>query len=521
MRRHHLHRAAAAIAIAASLSCGQRVQRPALVHPHEPLATRPGDTLKVHLRSGELFMLSQWTLDTAARALTGTGQHFSIRRESRPVRDTTVALDSVALFETNRHGSAFPLGMLGVGVMTTLGAYISAVCLVDPKSCFGSCPTFYVDGEHPERVQAEGFSSAVARVLEERDVDALPEAGARGRRVAIHMKNEAWETHVVRSVALLVVPRRDGERVFAGTDSVFHATSGVRAAVTCRGPEGDCAAPLARLDRVERRTPADSVDLAAREVIELAFPGGQRNPGLVLTARNSLITTFLFYQSMAWVGDDMGGMIAGFERGGRAYAESHFGMARLLGGIEVEVLDSGTWRHAGSFGEHGPIAADTKVLPLSVTPADTVRVRLRMAKGNWRVDWVALTEITGAARAIRVEPARVERDGRADPTALAALRDSARTLVSMPGDDFRLSFELPAPAERLELFLESQGYYYEWQRREWLGEKSAVMAAMVLMDPARALRVLAPAYKAREDRMEALFWASRFNRRTGGLDATR
>jgi hypothetical protein len=322
-------------------------------------------------------------------------------------------------------------------------------------------------------------------------------------------------------VALLAVARRAGERVLAGTDSTFHVVRGFREPTSCRGPEGDCGAAVASRDRVERRSPADSTDLATREVIELAFVGGGRRPGLAVSARNSLITTFLFYQSMAYVGDDMGGLVAAFERGGRAYAESHFGMARLLGGIEVEVLDGGEWRRVGSFGEHGPIAADTKVLPLPDTGMDTVRVRLRMAKGNWRVDWVALTEITGSARPTRVEPVRVERAGRADPAALAALRDMARTLVSMPGDDFRLSFELPGRAEELELFLESQGYYYEWQRREWLAEKDAAMAAMVLLAPAQALRALAPAYKEREDRMEALFWASRFNRTTGGLDATR
>jgi hypothetical protein len=42
----------------------------------------------------------------------------------------------------------------------------------------------------------------------------------------------------------------------------------------------------------------------------------------------------------------------------------------------------------------------------------------------------------------------------------------------------------------------------------------------VLVNPAEALRVLAPAYKSREGYMEELFWASRFNR-TGGGDERR
>jgi hypothetical protein len=212
----------------------------------------------------------------------------------------------------------------------------------------------------------------------------------------------------------------------------------------------------------------------------------------------------------------MGAMVAAFERGGRAYAESHFGMARLLGAIVVEVHDGAEWKPAGMFGEHGPIAADTKVIPLPKVATDSLRVRLGMAKGNWRVDWAAVGQITGEVPVRRIEPTRVERNGRRDDAVLSSLHDSARTLVSMPGDDFRLTYRLPMPAERLELFLESQGWYYEWQRTEWLAEKDARMAAMVLLDPARALKVLAPAYKSREGYMEELFWASRFNRAAGG-----
>jgi hypothetical protein len=73
-------------------------------------------------------------------------------------------------------------------------------------------------------------------------------------------------------------------------------------------------------------------------------------------------------------------------------------------------------------------------------------------------------------------------------------------------------FRLPPSDLPLELFLESEGYYYEWMRQEWLADEDPRMAALVLGDPAEALRRLAPVYKAHEGGLEQAFWASRFRK---------
>ena len=509
---------ALAVALAA---CGVATRTPSLHEqpPADPVWGRP-DTLKAHLRSGELLMLTWWKVDTATRRLVGTGMLHSVLRTDRVAVDTSIALDSVALFETNDHGAAYPLGLQGVAASAMVGAAVSLACLADPKSCFGSCPTFYMEGDEDHIVHAEGFSSSIASVLEARDVDAMPRARASGRRVVLHMKNEAWETHVVRHVNLLAAPRPAGGYVFTVGDSLFLPALRVSPPTACAGPEGDCQRELAHLDGVERRSAADAHDLATRETIELTFADVPAAAGLALTTRNSLITTFLFYQSMAYAGTNMAALVAAMERGGRDYAKSFFGMERLLGGIDAEAFVDGAWVPIGTFGEAGPIASDTKLLPLpaAVMPraGEPLHVRLRMARGHWRIDRAALAALGDPVGATRVRPSRVERNGVRDDAALATLLDSAATLVSMPGDDFRLTFELPGDAEGLELFLESQGYYYEWQRRAWTAEEDPVMAAMVVNAPALALKKLAPRYKRGEAEMERLFWRSRFNASTGG-----
>jgi hypothetical protein len=50
-------------------------------------------------------------------------------------------------------------------------------------------------------------------------------------------------------------------------------------------------------------------------------------------------------------------------------------------------------------------------------------------------------------------------------------------------------------------------------RREWLAEENLASAAQILLDPAGALRTLAPAFKQQEPEMERLFWNSRYVRR--------
>jgi hypothetical protein len=111
-----------------------------------------------------------------------------------------------------------------------------------------------------------------------------------------------------------------------------------------------------------------------------------------------------------------------------------------------------------------------------------------------------------------VRPHTVRRDGAADRSALRALLDPSRTLVTMPGDALDVSYRLPSAKHGHELFLESRGYYLEWMRQEWIAEEDPLLAMRLLVDPAGMLRLLAPAYKRGEAEMEGIFWGSRYAR---------
>lgn len=496
------------------LACGPTVMRPRL---HEPTALPDSgpkpQPLKVHLTSGELVLLDSWALSADQGTLLGQGTRYTVLREPRETGPQSLPIASIALLETNDREKVSSLAVGGLSTLSVVFGALSIACLADPKSCFGSCPTFYLEDD-AERPRAEGFSASIARSLEARDVDALEDAQPRGGRLSLHMRNEAQETQAVRRVRVLAVPRpRDG-RVFADGDGHFHAVRRLVAPATCRGPEGDCLARIAGDDRSERRSVTDPDDLAAREEVELGFTMGPSRGALVVRARQSLLTTFLFYQTLAYMGRHAGDWLAAVETGGPERARDLLGMGRVLGGIEVEVAEAGgEWRRAAVFDEAGPIAGDVQTVALPFRPAPgPVKVRLRMAKGHWRVDWVALGELGSAPDARGFDPVSVERAGRPEPLALSTLRGGRRHLVTLPGDDYLLTFALPAEEAASELFLESEGYYYEWMREEWLQEEDPAMVAMIVARPDEALRRLARPFKAHEAGAEQAFWGSRFGR---------
>ena len=114
----------------------------------------------------------------------------------------------------------------------------------------------------------------------------------------------------------LLLPRpRDG-RILAGVDGLFYPAVDLSSASTCRADEGDCLAAIDSFDGAERASLADPHDLATRETVEIAFPRAEGAVGLVVGGRQTLLSTHLFYQTMAYLGSHAGEFLASLERGG-------------------------------------------------------------------------------------------------------------------------------------------------------------------------------------------------------------
>jgi hypothetical protein len=500
------------VSMAGGMGCFRRVERQLVQPARFQTLDERSPFLKAHLRSGSLYVLHGWRVESATGLIQGTGRLLSPDRQVSDSGDFSFPADSVALFETNVLAKSGANAALTV--MAGVTAIVAGVCIATPKTCFGSCPTFYFAEGSDSTLQAEGFSASIAPGLEATDVDALVRAAPRGRRLALRLTNEGLETHVVRYAHLLAAPRPAGGRVFVTPGGVYRQSGPPVAPDDCHGREGSCLGPVRTLDGQERISLADSNDLAARETIDLEFaapPPGDL--GIVVTARQSLMTTYILYQELAWLGDRAGDLLSRLDRAGNGRpTRPDFGAT--LGRIEVLVPDgTDAWMVAGSVGETGPLASDTKVVPIPHPPdGSAARVRLRMSRGLWRIDRLGLVALGQVVQPVRLTPSEVRRDGHPDQMARDLLTDTIRTLVTLPGDAYEIRYRLPAAPERLELFLESRGYYLEWMRREWMAEQNPVRAALLLLDPAGALRAMAPEYKRLEPGMEAVFWNSRYAR---------
>src|SRR5262245_7931007 len=173
-----------------------------LVPPEQaPTLDKRSRYLKAHLRDGRVYVLDAWKVDEAAGTVTGTGELLGVDRVALERGEFTLRSADVAIFETNHVPReslvASKAIVYGISLVATVG------CVLAPRACFGSCPTFYASDGTKELLTAEGFSTSIAPSLEATDVDALYRVRPSGRRFEVRMANEALETHVVRHVDLL------------------------------------------------------------------------------------------------------------------------------------------------------------------------------------------------------------------------------------------------------------------------------------------------------------------------------
>jgi hypothetical protein len=462
--------------------------------------------LKAHMNDGTVYVFSEWSINDSEKMISGQAELLSVNRELIKNAIFDVSLDSVVIIETNvledsPHANA-------IAILTGLSVGISIYCLSNPKACFGSCPTFYVSDGDSLVLSAEGFSSSIAPSLEATDIDALYSANITDNIFEIEMRNEALETHVVDYVNLLLLPKSDDNRVFCDSDGMFWETSEIFSPDICIDNIGNCLSDVIKFDGLEWYSEADSFNLAEKEIIQINFDDFEDDQyGIIIGARQTLLTTFLFYQTLSYMGTNVGEWMSLLERE-KTKAGNPFA---LLGGIELVLKDDeGFWQTIGKIEEIGPIATDMHIIPLPKLTGENINLGLRMTKGNWRIDYIALASITDTKLPIRIQPSTVYSNNKIDENALSLLLDPFEKLTTLPGDTYNLVYTIPDDFDSYEFFLESRGYYLEWMRNEWIEEENPERLFKILFSPEQALIELASDFKEIEADMEDTFWRSKY-----------
>lgn len=485
-----------------------------LLHDSRNLETKL--FLKAHIKNGDICILRDtWNVDTVQKVISGIGTRYNFNRNVSFAGNISVPIDSVAIFETNKKLVGTESDRIAaLSIITALDIGVGIYCLTNPKACFGSCPTFYMNEfNNFHYADAEGFSNAIAPSLESSDIDALNNKPISNHAFALTMKNEALETHCVKNVQIWAYPRKRRERIYHSPADDFYLCENIHELNKATGNEGDITKLLSDDDRQERFSLSAPDNLSSKEEIYLNFDDVKnvRDLGLIIHFRQTLMTTYIVYSAIGFMGDEVGDIFAKIEKAGDKISG---GIYKELGEIEVHAWNEQTnkWEFQGRFYEIGPIAINKQMLPLkSVSPNSNVRLKLVLNKGLWRIDYVALTNIKEKVNPIKISPSFVLNKGKLDNSVLTTLNQPDKYLISMPGSEYKFIFNLPKENDDYELFLYSRGYYLEWMREHWLQDKNLSQLSLMIENPKKYLLTEAEDYKRYETTMEQEFWNSKID----------
>jgi len=387
--------------------------------------------LKAHLKDGNVYVLNKWHFKKQSNTVLGYGKLLDINRvliesrkqpnprEKRTSKDSLstelfeIPLDKVAIFETNDTGES--LGSY-LAIVTGISLSLTVYCITNPKACFGSCPTFYSSNGDRMILQAEGFSSSIAPILERKDLDMLYYTQNKGDEIEIKMTNEALETHVIRKVDLVVVPKPKQGRVFATKNGNFYSSSHIYTPNSCTGSEGEFVDAVCSMDDKERLSLSDSSDLAKKELLNISFdsiPTGKY--GLVIGARQTLLTTYLFYQNLSYMGNSVAYWAAKFQSMEKEEFDKKYKLIQLLGGIDIS-LKQKRWDEVGQIRETGPIATNVELIELPDLQNGKVHLKLKCTKGLWRLNYLALVSLDKKMTPVYIQPHRIISNNEEDST---------------------------------------------------------------------------------------------------------
>ncbi len=465
--------------------------------------------------NGDLYVFGRnWRYDAEQDILTGSAQLYNANRNLQYSGETKINGDDVAIFESNAlFESKANQRISALTSITGIKVAIAGLCVTNPKACFGSCPTFYLNEEDNfHYADAEGFSNAISPALSYADIDALPRTFDEDSVVTLFMKNEALETHCIKNLSIISVEVDANQEALHLTDNNFITSELKHSPIKATHESNDINHLLNQDDRKELFISSDSNNLKSKTEIFLDFDTKSNSDSMALELhfRQSMLTTYLIYSGLDYMGNQTGEYFAEIERSKLISDQLKKGIQKELGGIEVYGLSSnGNWKQLGEFNETGPIAINRQAIYFKNYSKDKiVKLKLVLNKGLWRLDYAALHTKVKRTKARIVET----------PVILKAQNDEYKTvdfsgknniLLSLPSDKFKITFNTKKPLNKQQLFLKSEGYYLEWIRDEWAKESEPNKLRELILFPKRYLKNEAKSYSELEFELEQDFWNSK------------
>jgi len=475
---------------------------------------------KIHFNNGDVSVLNNWGVNASQDSIFGSGQLYDFNRWKIQEGLLAFNIDDIAIIETNNLNAIKSKDkdrIAGLTILTAANVAMNVVCITNPKACFGSCPTFYIDdSDHVHDSRAEGFSNSISPSLEKHDLDMLQHRTS-APEFYLTMKNEAFETHSINKLAIEAVAIDKDKSVFHDSDGTYFQCGKLHSLQKARVENKDVRSAMSKIDEEEYFSLTDSTDLTKREELFFQFDDvPDTDLGLVVNYRQTLLTTFLLYSGIAYMGDEVGDYFAKIETDSRLKKKLNDPFEKL-GKVDLYVWDykRSKWKFVEGLYETGPISKNLIFAPINNIKHEggPLKMKIVMAKGLWRLDYLGLAEIEKEVEPLKISPSGIEVISGESYTVDDVKADDDNYLVSFPGDEFRFQFDLPEISEykEYELILSSQGYYLEWVRNEWLQEKNLPKFRKMLMNNKNTWKELALEFKTMEHEMETVFWNSTYS----------
>lgn len=440
----------------------------------------------------------------------------------------TVSRDQVAAmsYYHRKLGAGNILGGAILGLTAPPLTFLGVYCVINPKACFGSCPTVYTLEGGEYRLTAELFSFSVGGLAESDDLDLLAaRIPPQGEPFEVRVTNEAMETHHINRMSLLKVVHPRGTTVVPTSDGRLIAFRGFlppAGAWNCLGTDvlADVAvpdqriyrSPLALVERVKTGPFLDHIDVKA------PVPRSASAANVRVRLRNTLLSTLLFYDivlgsqgldALAWT-DKM--------NSDPVYAARFGAIYQFFSGVNVKERSAAGWRMVGRIHDVGPIAFKDVALRVPLSGQEELELRLEFFPDNFMIDAVSFDFEDGALQpdlvreALKIEKI-IDNSGLLRPEVEEILGSSDdRYLTVEPGQAYRFFARVPdRPDDRgdLSLFVSSRGFYNEWLRGKWLAPRDPGDYRFDLDDTAATLRRLGERWLETKNEMEENFFKAR------------
>lgn len=475
--------------------------------------------IKAHDFDGNVYIFkNHWQIDTLQHIISGQANLFNAQRELVESGMLSVSTDNIVIFETNRILVDETSGLIAPKVvLSAFNVILAGICISSPKVCFGSCPTFYTyNQDHVFETVAESFSNAILPSLQYNDIDDIKTTVNGGSDFALTMKNEALETHYVQAADILVIPKvKEFEQIMHGNDDKFYYTNLLAECSDIYSQYDIKKEDIIKRDHHEWTSLANPEHLSTKGEIILTFddvnPLQAENLGISMTFRQTLMTTYLLYHGLSYMGDEYSDMLTVIETSKRKKEKATQSILHHLGKIDLYWNTSQSaegWKYAGSFYETGPIAKNSQVCPIQnivLKNKGPVYIKIVFNEGLWKFDEISLVSVKEVKNAAKIPPAIVFKTSDLSVSSNDMSKKITFPLTSWPGDEYKIHYNIPQEHEKYQVFLSAEGYYLEWMRSEWLQDKNLKKLTQLLLDPESWLKAETENYKRYESQMEEEF----------------